>query len=81
MCLILAQCKKGCDRGETLSLTDFCKCVPQAEVRALFPESASREDVAQSIRDGIEAAKSADTDDINFDTTTLGKESEDEDEE
>ena len=50
-CFNLEQCNKTCENGEeTMSLVDFCKCVPRNEIRNLFPDSASREQVADSIK-------------------------------
>ena len=54
-CFMMAQCMMMCDKDEDLIPTEGCTCVPREEIRALFPDWASPEDVSRSMVEGRDA--------------------------
>ena len=52
-CFEMAQCRMGCPEDQDLIPTERCTCAPREEIRALFPEWASGEDVSRSMVEGL----------------------------
>ena len=66
-CFEMDECRMGCPEDQALIPTERCTCAPREEIRALFPEWASDEDVSRSMREGLEGGHQDDHDDDHRD--------------
>ena len=66
-CFNMAQCRMACPEDQDLIPTERCTCAPREEIRALFPEWASAEDVSRSMVEGMEGGHQDDDKDDHRD--------------
>mmetsp|Transcript_21598 Transcript_21598/g.26538 ORF Transcript_21598/g.26538 Transcript_21598/m.26538 type:complete len:157 (-) Transcript_21598:81-551(-) len=67
----------ACPEGEDLCPTQRCECKPQSVIKSLFPEWATREDVAESFKRGqananTDTATDGDFSSLDIDMDTIG---------